>query len=67
MNPAFFIVGCPRSGTTLLGRMADAHPDLAVFWRQMVFEWELRPAPVEWRTDWRIAASEAPSPRIHCL
>jgi hypothetical protein len=30
MNPAFFIVGCPRSGTTLLGRMVDAHPDIAV-------------------------------------
>jgi hypothetical protein len=30
MNPAFFIVGCPRSGTTLLGRMVDAHPAVAV-------------------------------------
>jgi Sulfotransferase family len=30
MNPALFIVGCPRSGTTLLGRMADAHPDIAI-------------------------------------
>ena len=30
MNPAFFIVGCPRSGTTLLRRMVDAHPRLAV-------------------------------------
>jgi len=26
----FFIVGCPRSGTTLLRRMLDAHPDVAV-------------------------------------
>jgi hypothetical protein len=26
----FFIVGCPRSGTTLLQRMLDAHPDVAV-------------------------------------
>jgi hypothetical protein len=25
-----FICGCPRSGTTLLGRLADAHPELAV-------------------------------------
>lgn len=25
-----FIVGCPRSGTTLLQRMLDAHPDVAV-------------------------------------
>ncbi len=30
MNPYAFIVGCPRSGTTLLGRMVDAHPDIAV-------------------------------------
>ena len=30
MNPFLFIVGCPRSGTTLLGRMLDAHPDIAV-------------------------------------
>ncbi len=29
-QPAFFVVGCPRSGTTLLQRMLDAHPDLAV-------------------------------------
>jgi Sulfotransferase family len=30
VNPYLFIVGCPRSGTTLLGRMVDAHPDVAV-------------------------------------
>jgi sulfotransferase family protein len=30
VNPFVFIVGCPRSGTTLLGRMVDAHPDVAV-------------------------------------
>jgi hypothetical protein len=30
MNPFVFIVGCPRSGTTLLGRMVDAHRDIAV-------------------------------------
>lgn len=29
-NPFLFIVGCPRSGTTLLTRMVDAHPDIAV-------------------------------------
>ncbi len=28
--PHFFVVGCPRSGTTLLQRMLDAHPQLAV-------------------------------------
>ena len=29
-NPYFFVVGCPRSGTTLLQRMLDHHPQLAV-------------------------------------
>ncbi|MGH2745020.1 MAG: sulfotransferase family protein [Thermoleophilaceae bacterium] len=30
MNPYVFIVGASRSGTTLLRRMADAHPDIAI-------------------------------------
>jgi hypothetical protein len=30
MNPHVFVVGCPRSGTTLLGRLLDAHPELAI-------------------------------------
>jgi hypothetical protein len=30
VNPFLFIVGCAGSGTTLLRRMLDAHPDLAV-------------------------------------
>ena len=30
INPALFIVGCPRSGTTLLQRMLDAHPRIAI-------------------------------------
>jgi Sulfotransferase family len=29
-NPYVFVVACPRSGTTLLQRMLDAHPQLAV-------------------------------------
>jgi sulfotransferase family protein len=29
-SPFLFVVGCPRSGTTLLQRMLDAHPQLAV-------------------------------------
>ena len=29
-NPYVFIVGCPRSGTTLLQRMVDAHPLIAI-------------------------------------
>jgi hypothetical protein len=30
VNPYLFVVGCPRSGTTLLQRMLDHHPLLAV-------------------------------------
>jgi hypothetical protein len=29
-NPYLFIVGCHRSGTTLLGRMVDANPHIAI-------------------------------------
>ena len=29
-NPYFFIDGCPRSGTTLLQRVVNAHPQIAV-------------------------------------
>jgi Sulfotransferase family len=30
VNPYVFIVGCPKSETTLLQRIVDAHPDIAV-------------------------------------
>lgn len=30
MNPYVFIVGCPRSGTTLLQRIVNSHPEIAV-------------------------------------
>jgi Sulfotransferase family len=30
VNPYVFFVGCPRSGTTLLLRIGDAHPELAI-------------------------------------
>jgi hypothetical protein len=30
MNPFLFIVGCPRSGTTLLQRLLDCHPQVAI-------------------------------------
>ena len=30
LNPYVFVVGCPRSGTTLLQRMLNSHPQLAV-------------------------------------
>jgi hypothetical protein len=29
-NPYVFIVGCPRSGTTLLRRLVNAHPEIAI-------------------------------------
>ncbi len=29
-NPYVFVVGCPRSGTTLLQRMLDAHPNMTI-------------------------------------
>jgi Sulfotransferase family len=29
-NPFVFVIGCPRSGTTLLQRILDAHPQMAV-------------------------------------
>ena len=37
VNPYFFVVGCPRSGTTLLRRMLDAHPRLAMMRRETHF------------------------------
>ena len=30
MNPYVFFLGCPRSGTTLVQRLGNAHPLLAV-------------------------------------
>jgi hypothetical protein len=30
MNPYVFFVGCPRSGTTLLRRIGNTHPELAI-------------------------------------
>jgi sulfotransferase family protein len=42
VNPYVFLVGCPRSGTTLLRRICDAHPELAVIhqtrWIPRTFE-----------------------------
>jgi len=30
VNPYLFVVGCPRSGTTMLRRIVDAHPQIAM-------------------------------------
>jgi Sulfotransferase family len=49
MNPYVFIVGCPRSGTTLLRRIADAHSELAVIgelhWLPRWWEWRIALTP----------------------
>ena len=41
-NPYVFIVGCPRSGTTLLLRIVDVHPQIAIMresgWIARLFE-----------------------------
>ncbi len=41
-NPYVFIVGCPRSGTTLLQRVVNAHPQIAIIpeshWIPRLFE-----------------------------
>jgi Sulfotransferase family len=52
MNPYVFIIGCPRSGTTLLQRMVNAHPQVAItpesHWIPRLFEkpWALTPGGV---------------------
>ena len=42
MNPFVFIVGCPRSGTSLLQRIVNAHPQIAItpetHWIPRLFE-----------------------------
>jgi hypothetical protein len=44
VNPYVFVVGCPRSGTTLLQRILDAHPQLAVINEtRWVDHWFTRP------------------------
>jgi hypothetical protein len=49
MNPYVFFVGCSRSGTTLLQRIGDAHPELAVApeqqWLPRWWEWRIAVAP----------------------
>ncbi|MBN1669741.1 MAG: sulfotransferase [Kiritimatiellae bacterium] len=37
-KPPFFIVGCPRSGTTLLQVLIDEHPDIAIPPESFVFQ-----------------------------
>lgn len=58
-NPFVFVVGCPRSGTTLLQRMLDNHPQLAVAYDTLFI-----PAAVRGQTDKNPAVSPALVDRI---
>src|SRR5687768_13436251 len=53
-NPHFFIVGCARSGTTLLQRVVNAHPLIAVtpeaHWITRNFKEGKRLMPFGWVT-----------------
>jgi len=46
MNPYLFVVGCQRSGTTLLQRMLNAHPDLAVAYDSLFITRAIRGEPI---------------------
>jgi ATP-binding cassette subfamily B protein len=54
LNPYVFLVGCPRSGTTLLQRIVDAHPRITVtpetHWIPGYFEKATRKSPEAWVT-----------------
>lgn len=45
-NPSLFVVGCQRSGTTLLQRMLNAHPDLAVAYDSLFIPRAIRGTPI---------------------
>jgi hypothetical protein len=49
VNPYVFFVGCSRSGTTLLQRIGDAHPELAIVaeqhWLPRWWEWRIALTP----------------------
>jgi hypothetical protein len=49
VNPYVFLVGCSRSGTTLLRRICDAHPELAIMpeqhWLPRWWEWRIGITP----------------------
>jgi hypothetical protein len=56
-NPCVFFVGCPRSGTTLIQRLANAHPELAVVH-------ELHWLPRAWEQRTGIAADGTVEPEL---
>ena len=46
-----FVVGVPRSGTTLLSAMLNAHPDIAISPETFFLEWALRRRDVDPREE----------------
>ena len=59
-NPLVFLVGCQRSGTTLLSDLLDAHPDVAC-WNEPYFIWDRYLGNAD--SDVRTAADA--TPRVH--
>ena len=58
-NPYVFVVGCPRSGTTLLQRMLDAHPQLAVANDTHFIAHAIEAVAPRWRETPSLLASES--------
>ncbi len=70
MNPYVFVVGCPRSGTTLLQRLLDANSELAVINETMWITREARKwngVPGEERVPPEIVATLFEYPRFRRL
>jgi hypothetical protein len=57
MSPFVFIVGCPRSGTTLLQRVVNAHPHVAVINQS---QW----IPVYWKRRIGLTAEGLVTPKL---
>ena len=57
-NPYLFVVGCPRSGTTLLQRMLNHHPQLAVGYDSLFIPRVIKDVPVG------VQAPKGPFPNI---
>jgi sulfotransferase family protein len=64
LNPYLFIVGCPRSGTTLLRRMVDAHPQIAI---TRETHWIPELAPADGRATAALCAALAEHPKFATL